>query len=417
VGYRLSEEPYWASIKHVVNEFKIRGSFGELGNQTVPNYLYISTIPVNTNLPYYIGNGRPIYTRAPGLVSSDLTWETSSTLDFGFDAGLLKNKLTVNFDWYKRTTKNMFGPSEALPAVLGAAVPQTNNASLETKGFELSIGWKDKISPKINYDVAFILSDYSASVTKYNNPTKILTTYYEGQQIGEIWGFNSGGLFQTDEEAASWTSKVNQSYVYNNWRAGDMRYLDLNNDGKLNIGKNTALEPGDLSVIGNSTPRFSYGLRGGMSWNGFDFSMFWQGVAKRDLALGGNLFYGFNGDEFQSNVFRQQLDYWTPENTNAYYPRPYMSAEHFKNTRTQTKYLQNGAYARLKNIQLGYTIPSHISKKARLDRANLYVSGENLVTFTKLDKSFDPEGVYGAYGNGKLYPLSKVISVGLNVTF
>lgn len=418
LGYRLSEETFWDGIKDVVNDFKIRGSFGELGNQNVPNYLYISAIPVRTNLPYYIGTGRPLYTSAPGLVSADLTWETSSTLDFGVDAELLDNKLSMNFDWYKRTTSNMFGPSEALPSVIGASIPNKNNASLETKGFELSLNWRDNLrNSDFNYDFTVILSDYSSTVTEYNNPTHIRTTYYEGQNIGEIWGYTTGGLFSTVEEANAATASVSQSYLYSSWGAGDMRYVDLNGDGKIDIGKNTVDEPGDMSIIGNSTPRYAFGVKAGFDWKGFNFSMFWQGIAKRDLALTANMFYGFNGDEWGSSVLVQHLDYWTPENTDAYYPKPYMSGEHHKNTKTQTGYLQNGAYTRLKNVQLGYTIPQSITSKLHLERVNFYVSGENLITLTKLPEMFDPEGINGDNGNGEIYPLSKTISVGTSITF
>lgn len=311
----------------------------------------------------------------------------------------------------------MFGPAEALPAVIGADIPNKNNASLETKGLELALNWRDRINEKVKYDVTLTLSDYTSTVTKYRNPTGILTTYREGQEIGEIWGYTSGSLFSTDEEAVQRTGLVSQSYLHSNWRAGDMQYEDLNGDGKIDIGSNTVDDPGDRSIIGNSTPRYAFGLRAGLDWKGFNFSMFWQGIAKRDLALGGNMFYGFNGDEWNSSVFTQHLDYWTPDNTGAYYPRPYMSSEHRKNTQTQTGYLLNGAYARLKNIQLGYTVPGAITRKVSLERVTVYISGENLLTVTKLPGMFDPEGISGDTGPGEIYPISKAFSIGINVTF
>lgn len=417
LGYRISEELFWENLKNTIGNLKIRGSFGELGNQDVDNYLYISTIPVKTNLAYYLNNGRPLYSSAPGLISSDLTWETSSTIDFGFDAGFLDNRLNLTFDWYKRTTKDMFGPAEALPVVIGASIPKKNNATLETRGFELSLNWRDKIGKDITYGLTFTLSDYSAEVTKYNNPTRILSTYYEGMDFGEIWGYTSGGLFRSDEEATEWTSQISQSYLYGKWSAGDMKYLDLNDDNKIDIGKNTVDDPGDRSVIGNSTPRYAYGLQADVSWKGFDFSMLIQGIAKRDLALGGGMFYGFVGDEWSSSCFRQHLDHWTSEHKDAYYPKPYMSSEHNKNTKTQTRYLQNGSYLRLRNIQLGYTIPDQLVKKIFLDQVKFYVSGENLLTITDLPKMFDPEGISGDNGDGKIYPISKSISLGMNITF
>lgn len=416
LGYRISEEPFWQKVKSVISDFKLRGSFGKLGNSDVPNYLYISVIPVRTNLPYYLDDGRPNYALSPGLISSDLTWETSSTIDGGIDAELF-GRLGINFDWYRRTTSGMFGPSEALPAVIGTAVPQSNNATLETNGFELSLHWTGKIRRRVNYDLTFLLSNSDARVIKYNNPTKILTTYYEGEKLGQIWGYTSLGLFNSDEEANEWTKKVNQNYLYSNWGAGDMRYKDINKDGKIDIGDNTAETPGDRSVIGNSTPRFAFGFKAAFYWQRITFSMFWQGIAKRDLALDGNMFYGFNGDEWSSSVLLQHLNYWTPDNKNAYYPKPYMSHEEFKNTQTQTMYLQNGAYMRLKSVHLGYDIPDEILNKVHLNRMNFYLSGENLITITKLAKMFDPEGIDGDKGDGNIYPITKAFSIGANITF
>ncbi|WP_289055918.1 TonB-dependent receptor [Carboxylicivirga marina] len=415
VGYRISEEPFWEKIEPYVQNLKLRGSYGSLGNQNVANYLYISMLDIKKNLPYYLEEGRPIYTQAPNLKSANLTWETSSTLDLGLDASFLNSKLGVVFDWYKRTTKDMLGPAHALPSTLGADVPKENNATLETKGIELSLTWRDKIGA-VNYDVSVLLSDNQTTVTSYDNPTKILTTYYEGQKLGEIWGYTSNGLFQSDEEAANWEN--DQSFLHKVWKGGDVRYIDLDGNNIINTGDNTVDNPGDRSVIGNSTPRYSYGIKGGLNWKGIDFSMFWQGVAKRDLALGGNVFWGVTGSPWHSSVFKEHLNYWTEDNTNAYYPRPIMNGgQSRKNQQVQTRYLQSGAYIRLKSIQLGYTLPKVWMDKINMNSIRVFAVAENLLTFSKMSDIFDPEATGGAWANGKIYPLNKTISMGVNVTF
>jgi len=163
---------------------------------------------------------------------------------------------------------------------------------------------------------------------------------------------------------------------------------------------------------------YNYGISLGLDYKGIDFSMFWQGIGKRDLMFSSytNVFWGFRGAKWQNSFLQEHMDYWTEENTGAYYPRPYMRSEHRKNTKAQTKYLQNGAYLRLKNIQLGYTLPVSISQKVKIQKVRIYVTGENLLTFTKLTKLFDPEAIGGRYGSGKIYPLQKLLSFGLNIT-
>ncbi|WP_158712657.1 TonB-dependent receptor [Parabacteroides pacaensis] len=417
VGYNIAREKFW-TIENIVNSLKIRGSYGTLGNQNVADYLYLSTITVGNNYGYLIDGVRPSYLNAPGLVSRDLTWETVSTVDIGLDASFLSNQLNVSFDWYQRTTTDMFGPANALPAVLGASVPQENNADLRTSGFELNIGWRDRIGSDFSYNVNFVLSDYTSKVITYNNPTKLLSTYYEGQKLGEIWGYKTRGIIQTDQEL----QKIpDQSYIYGNWSIGDIEYRDLNNDHKIDKGKNTKDDHGDLTVIGNTTPRFSYGLTLGALWKGFDLNIFLQGVGKRDFCppTGGNsgvFFWGFTGG-FGSNMYKETSDFWTPENTNAYYPKPYNSSEVYKNQQPQTRYLQNAAYLRLKNFSLGYTLPETILTKIRLHKIRLFISGENLFTITSLQKNFDPELLNGSWGAGKIYPLSRTLSFGLNIDF
>ena len=232
--------------------------------------------------------------------------------------------------------------------------------------------------------------------------------------IGEIWGYETAGFFTSDEEVKNW---ADQSDIYSKWGKGDIKYVDLNHDGKINWGDDTKKNSGDKKVIGNSTPRFLFGLNTTIRYKDFDFGMLWQGVAKRDVALGSTLFWGFQSNKVFSNAFEHTLDYWKEDNQNAYYPRPYMSGENTKNQQIQTKYLQNAAYVRLKNLQIGYNVPTTFTNKIKLERLRIYLSGENLLTFSPLISGIDPEATGGVYGDGKNYPLSRVISVGLNVVF
>ena len=357
-GYNISRENFWEPFQKQFSNLKLRGSYGSLGNQNVPNYQYLSSIPISTNLNWILDGNRPLYTSIPAIISPTLTWETINMLDFGLDAGLLNNRLAITYDWYQRNTSKMFGPAMIIPATLGTTPPQENNASLSTKGWELSLEWKDRINEDFNYSLRFTLSDWTSHVTKYLNLTGQLDNFYAGKELGEIWGYKTAGLIQTAEEAAA---MPNQSYIYSKWGPGDIKYTDLNNDGKINDGKRTLDDHGDIQVIGNSNPRYSYGFSGSVTWKNVDFSMFWQGIVKRDLVPNGNMMWGVGTRGDSGGAFYQGHDnYWRPAdetnlfgpNTDAYYAKPYVTTETYKNQVTQSRYLLNGAYLRLKKCAI-----------------------------------------------------------------
>lgn len=414
LGYNISNEEFWgAKLKETISLLKFRFSYGENGNQDVPNYLYLPNLGINQNLKWITNNERPIYITAQQLISPNVGWETVRTSNFGIDAGFFKNRLNFNFDYYKRETLNMFGPSESLPAVLGASAPTRNNANLSTKGFEAELNWSDQIED-FGYNVRFTLSNNNTTITHYQNETGILNNFYEGMKIGEIWGYTTKGINKTDAEAQA---GPDQSYFYSKWGAGDIQYVDLNGDGKIDPGNNTLDNHGDLSVIGNNTPHYSYGLNLGLQWKNFDFSIFWQGVGKRDILFssGDILFWGIQGNG--DLVLKEHLDYWSPNNPDAYYPKPYKTAEHYKNTQNQSGYIQDASYLRLKNLQIGFSIPKRVCQSLKMDLIRLYFTGENLITFTNMASMFDPEVVGGSWGAGKSYPISKTMALGLNVKF
>ena len=391
----------------MVHQINIRASYGSLGNQSVGgDYPYIATMGTNGEMGYLV-DGKKIASVSPGgIVSPYLTWETERQIDLGLDWALLNSRLYGTFDWYMRKTLDMVTNGTPLPAVLGTGAPQANTADLKTTGWELSMGWRDRVNKDFSYDVSFVLSDYQAEITKFNNPQNLLSTHYVGKKWGEIWGLVTEGLFQSAEEVSA---HADQSEIYGGgWYPGDVKYKDLNGDGKINKGKNTLDDPGDQKIIGNSEPRYSYGIKGGLQWRDFDFDVFFQGIGKKDVVLGGNQFWGF-GNEWHV-PFKHALDSWTEDNRNAYFPRStYDNVT--GNRETQTRYLQNAAYLRLKSITLGYSLPKALLAKWKIDHVRFYVSGQNLLTFDHLFDIYDPETV-----SLSTYPLTKSVSFGLNIT-
>lgn len=423
-GWNIAAEEFLAKEQTFINQLKPRISWGTLGNQNTTSYypMYLNQSVTVNGGSWLMDGSNPTVAGSPGVISNSLTWETIESLNVGVDLALLNNRFTLNFDWYNRKTKNMVGPASEIAGIFGIGMPSSNNTDLSTKGWELALQWQDVIG-SVNYNVGFNVSDSRTYVDKYPNADKSLSTYYEGQELGQIWGYVTHGIAKSKAEMDEWLVNNKPSWG-SGWGEGDIMYTDLNNDGIINTGANTLSDPGDMKILGNSTPRYRFGVTAGLGWNGIDFSMFWQGVGKRDLALGGAMFWGVVGDEWQSTGLNEHLDYYRPAdtesnlgpNTEAYFPKPYMN--NTKNQRTQSKYIQNGAYIRLKNIQLGYTFKRSLLDKIGIEHLRVYFSGENILTFDHLPSAFDPETVSGAgWGNGKTYPLQKTYSFGLNVTF
>jgi TonB-linked SusC/RagA family outer membrane protein len=412
-GWRFSEEPFWSRIKTIINEAKVRGSYGSLGNQNVSgNFPYISSYGINTSTPYMLGGVLPVSITSGGLISPSFTWEKVNQWNVGGDLEFLKNRLTASFDIYRRRTIGMLTAGTPLPAVLGTGVPNENAADLKTFGFESVLIWRDKVGV-VTYNISFNISDYQSEITKFDNPTGDLgsdrtnPTNYVGKKIGEIWGYEATGLFQDQGEISNGPS---QTKIYGGtWNLGDVKYVDSNNDDEISWGKNTLSDHGDLKKIGNSTPRYQYGLMTGVAWKGFDLDIFLQGVAKRDLWIGDYRFFGI-GSEWDVPM-KETLDYWSETNTGARLPRPYINGGH-GNREVSTLYLQNAAYLRIKQLSIGYTLPENLAKKAALNKVRIYFTGQNILTLTKLSKLYDPENT-DLMG----YPVPKSYSVGINLTF
>ncbi|MDE6825665.1 MAG: SusC/RagA family protein, partial [Paramuribaculum sp.] len=306
--------------------------------------------------------------------------------------------------------------------------------SMTSKGWEITLGWRDRVND-FSYGVSLNLSDYQITIDDYdNNPSKSLSIgttqngpYYKGAKLGNIWGYKTLGIAKPDAEMAEHLSKVDQSALGSRWAAGDVMYADLNGDGVVGTGKNTEENPGDRVVVGNNTPRYSFGVNLDAQWKGFDLRVFFQGVGKRDYWASGAVFQGpCANNQWQAAALVQHLDYFRPEgttnplgpNVDSYYPRPNWGGG--KNFQVSDRYIQNAAYCRLKNVTFGYTLPQNITRHARIENLRIFFSGENLLTITDFTGTGDPELVdsyYVAYGYGKVYPLQRVLSFGLNVTF
>ncbi len=430
-GWNLSEESFMQSITHVIPMLKVRGSWGEIGNQIIlfsdggQNYYpYVPGMIAGNAGWINPGTGiRYAGLSTPTLVSNSFTWETVRTGNIGVDVGAFKNRLTASFDLFNRKTLDMLSVGSELPSVLGAPAPYQNVADLVSKGWETQVEWRDRVR-EFQYSLGFNLSDNHATITKFKNVAGLLSQYYEGQSINEIWGFQTQGYFtENDFEAGSLNANLQlgklkpgiapyQGVAQN---PGDIRYQDLNGDGIINLGNNTLSNPGDRKVIGNSTRRLQFGFNGSASYKGFDLSIFASGVGKRDIWLNDQLAFPY-ADQF-AGIFLHQLNYWTPGNQNAFYPRVYKDAAGNTNTskQVQTKYLSNGAYLRIKNITVGYTVPQAYTKKVSLNKVRVFFSGENLFTFDHLPKGMDPEA--SNQGAGAIYPFIKKVSFGLNISF
>lgn len=435
VGWNIARESFMEKvIGNYLSELKLRGSWGQIGNQAINPYQYTPIMDsyAKNDIPWLVNGQKPASVKSPGLVSETFTWETVETLDFGLDVAAFNGRLHGTFDWYRRDTKDMLAPGLELPALIGASAPLQNVADLRTKGWELALSWRDQIGDW-GYNVSFNLYDSKTVVTKYNNESKIIkksdgtNNYYEGYEIGSIWGYETDGFYTVDDfkDTNAWILKDNVPTVQGvSPRPGDIKYKNLRDDenstNQIDEGDGTLANPGDRKIIGNDALRMQYGVGLGVNYKGFDLSILLQGVGKRDVWISDARRWPFDSGQF-GQIFSDQLDYWQPKdaangdwepvNPNAEYFRLYGQMENAGyNKRTQTKYLLNGAYLRIKNVTLSYTFPKQLITPIHLSSLKAFVSCENLHTFHHLPDGYDPERL--SWG----YPFFRTISFGINVT-
>lgn len=442
-GWRVSEESFYKGAKNIIEDMKLRFSYGTLGNQQVGYYDHIRLLSIGTQ-GYLFGGDKSAIASIGAPTNANLTWEKAIHYNLGIDVSTLKNRLGFTGDFYIRDTKDMLGESVALPGVYGASSPKANSANLRSKGYELTLSWRDShvlLKKMFSYGVTLTFNDFISTITKYDNPDKSFAKrHYEGKRLGEIWGYRVGGLFASDAEASEYTSIIDQSYVNEiimqsagpegKPRGGDLKFLDLNGDKKILPGTSVH-NPGDQEIIGNSEPRYQYGASFNASWNGIDLSLFFQGVGKRDWYPEANTmaFWHLYARPYATYIpkdFHNQ--FWTEENPDAYFPRPrgYTALQGSRRqlTAVNDRYLQSLAYLRFKNLTIGYSLPEIWTKKVKIENFRVYFSGENLATWTNLKSDYiDPESVvtndiYGGASNlARNYPLQKVYTIGIDITF
>lgn len=403
-GWIISEENFPQNWNPYVNFLKLRGSYGSIGNQNVSNYGYLLTFNQRANLPFIFNNMRPSYIEAPNLVDAYYSWETASTVNLGVDVQLF-NHFEVNFDWYRRVTSDILSDGATYPAVLGADAPNSNTGEIQSQGWELIVKYKNETNFGMGYDFALTVGDYKSKVNTYlGNSNYLLSQLYSGAILGDIWGFETHGLFQNQAEIDAVNPAVTQQNLGRLWYPGDVRYVDLNGDGEITSGNNTVHNPGDRRVIGNSTPRYQYGLNANLRYKSFDFNLFLQGVGKSDAWIDHAQYWGAGS----TGTYEVYADSWTPENTNAKYPGYYSAS---KNRNVQTRFLESRAYLRVKNISLGYTLPHSITEQIRFKQLKVSISAFNILEFKKLPKTFDPELMT------RDYPIMRSFAFGLQANF
>ncbi len=428
-AWRVNKEAFMESTSGWLSDLKLRVSYGTLGNQQVPNYSFYEKM-TTAQINQIIGTERPLKVNPPNALPSNPTWEKSSTIDGGIDLGFFQQKLVIGFDYYVTDVKDMLTKGKTQPGVFGASEPKENAADLRTRGWDLTLSYNDQFdlagSP-FRYRVAFNMADNYTEVTKFDNPARLLSQFYVGQRLGEMWGLETLGLFQEGDNL----NAVDQSRFENPTYTrtyGDLKWKDQDGDDELTRGSSTVDDPGDFIRIGNNLPRYNYGFSLGFNWYGFDVSALLQGVGKRDYYPGGEASYFWSVYNRPANSVASHLvgNYWTPDNPNAYFPRMrgYLAMDEGRAMGTkQTRFMQNASYLRFKNLTVGYTFPAQWTQALYISRLNIYFSVENLATFTKLHKSFDPEGTgkdpdtKDYWGDGLSYPMARTFSFGLNLSF
>ncbi|HWK06953.1 MAG TPA: SusC/RagA family TonB-linked outer membrane protein [Puia sp.] len=449
-GWRIAKESFWNVDPKLISDLKIRGSYGSLGNGSINSYAFQQAFAIAQS-GRVINGVRSQETSQPTVLPDGLTWEKATTRDLGLDLSALNNRLQFTGDIYRRLSTNMFTVGKTLPAVFGTGVPKGNYADMHTDGWEASVTWRDQFrvaSKPFHYSGSVWMSDYQTTVTRYNNTTKSLTDYYVGEKLGEIWGYHNDGFWTaanvgtaTTPGGAYQTQSIFHASTSGQWLPGDIKFKDLNKadlaqgitNGVVNNGDNTATNPGSMRIIGNSTPRYAFGFNLSADWNNFFIGGFFQGILKRDWWPGSesDVFWGQYNRPY-NNMMKYQLGkIWSASNPNTYFPRyrGYVAqngAGELYNP--QTKYLQNAAYIRMKNVQLGYNLPAGLMQRSHLSAAKIYVSGENLWSWSpmyKLTRDLDPESLGKSdviltgttnNGNGNNYPILKSVTIGLSVT-
>lgn len=416
-GWRLSQEKFMKVYREKVGDLKFRASYGILGNQNVGNYKYLTTYTINTNV-YGFGK-QPVSGVNFSFANPALKWERSANLNVGIDASFFKNALSVSADWFTQTTSDILMPPE-VPAIYGGAVATENTGTMKNRGWELTVNYKFETG-NVFHRLNFNLSDAKNEVTDFpddriNTSNQYCTIIREGYPLNSYFGLKVAGLFQSEEEIAE-SALPSGAKV----QPGDVKYED--------VDKNGVIDDNDRQILGNAFPRYTFGFKYNLQWKGLDFSVMIQGVGKREMMLRGEKISPFQAD-FTTTMFTHQLDFWTPDNRDAQWPRLTASGSSSNNNNygmITDLYMLDAAYLRVKNIQIGYRLPEKLVKKVGLSKARLFMNAENPFTFSAT-KFFNPEssefgnsmgGLNGASGGnfGREYPSLQYYGFGINLEF
>lgn len=417
-AWNIAKENFWP-LKELVSLFKIRSSWSTSGDANVGNYPFYPAINVNYGTNNIILNNELVsIAQIPDLVSDQLTWAKPTTIDVGFDADALNNRLSIMYDWYQRTVADQFGPPPSVPKTIGATVPRSNNAVSETRGWEFSIRWEDRafnlFNSALRYNIQFRMNDYIGYVVEYEHDGtgSVSGQWVPGQVFGVNYHYTSNGIMQ------------NAGDLYKNvpgggdwYYPGDLAFKDTNGDGEIHGGlTNTWYSRGDLSENGYNYPRKRYGVTVGLGWNNFDMSLMLDGVGQWKTYTQNWYVFGVRWNQWYAPYFKEhaELGYWRPDNTDAFYPRNSFSE---KNTaKPNTQYVLDLSHLRVRNLKLGYNVPQVLLEKFKIYRLYAYLSAENLgfIYYNSFIK-YDPELLSDAGGQG--YPPQQYFSFGLNVEF
>lgn len=427
-GYRISREDFMQALQPVLSDLKFRVSYGEIGNQDLGSRSLFLPV-LNGMTPNWLNGGTSVQTVSqPTAVAGSLKWERVNTLDIGADARFFHNHIGLTVDWFQRSTLGMVQPT-SVPATFGTGGPYINAGNFRTQGYEIAIDANYALSKDLTVYGNLNLSDGKTVFTKWNNPNLSISNAtginYKGKTYGEIWGFQTDRYFTSNQDVTNSPNQVALQSGNFKYGPGDIKYKDRNHDGKIDAGNMTLNNHGDLKVIGNTQPRYQFNARLGASYKGFDIDVFIQGVALRHYWGAGNIVIPlYQGTDI---LYANQLDYWTPSNTNARFARPYAGNSSSAiagiyqgsgNYYPQSKYLLNMAYGRLKSLSIGYTLPGKYLERKGIHKLRFYVSGENLFTISHVGAPIDPEITDGELSSlGRTFPFDKTYSFGTQLTF
>jgi TonB-linked SusC/RagA family outer membrane protein len=405
-GWNINKEHFMQRFKSI-SYLKLRGSWGLSGNDRIDNYIFNQTLS-STNIDYTVGNDLVVGGVAQTTVAnSGIFWETTEQFDIGVDLGLLNNKLSIVADYFQRKSSDILYTNFPIPRSLGVSnLAAINSASMLNEGIEANLSYRTnfgKLKMNLSGNVTWMADNKVTSLGAGANETVGGTTIIRiGLPLNAYYGYRKIGIFQTAAEVAA----APKQFGSNITKPGDIRYADISGPGKAPDG---IIDANDRQVIGNPYPRWMYGFTAGFEFKGFDLNTIFQGVGKLDRIFNSNGQTPLEGD--RNNALAYWIDRWTPEKPSSTLPR----VGGINNAQFSNFYVQDVSYLRLRNIELGYTLPVYISKKAGMQRLRIFVSGQNLLTFTKL-KNFDPERSSGG-STDQLTPLYKVFTTGINLKF